>query len=44
MAQDRQAAHGHPEQLLLGHGVSSVVGDPKCQPSPSVADERINRN
>jgi hypothetical protein len=36
MAQDRQASLGHPGQLLLGHGVSSVVGDPKCQPSPSV--------
>jgi hypothetical protein len=36
MAQDRQATIGHPEQLLLGHGVSSLVGDPECQPSPSV--------
>jgi hypothetical protein len=36
MAQDCQAALGHPGQLLLGHGVSSVVGDPECQPSPSV--------
>src|SRR5512133_335924 len=36
MAQDRQAPLGHPGQLLLGHRVSSVVGDPKCQPSPSV--------
>jgi hypothetical protein len=36
MAQDRQASLGHPEQLLLGHGVSSLVGDPECQPSPSV--------
>jgi hypothetical protein len=36
MAQDRQASLGHPGQLLLGHGVSSLVGDPKCQPSPSV--------
>src|SRR5512133_2517639 len=36
MAQDRQATLGPPEQLLLGHGVSSLVGDPECQPSPSV--------
>jgi hypothetical protein len=36
VAQDGQASLGHPEQLLLGHGVSSLVGDPKCQPSPSV--------
>jgi len=36
MTQDRQATIGHPGQLLLGHGVSSVVGDPECQPSPSV--------
>jgi hypothetical protein len=36
-AQDRQASLGHPEQLLLGHGVS-LVGDPKYQPSPSVPD------
>jgi hypothetical protein len=36
MAQDRQASLGHPEQLLLGHGVSFLVGDPECQPSPSV--------
>jgi len=36
MAQDRQAALGHPGQLLLGHRVSSVVGDPECQPSLSV--------
>jgi hypothetical protein len=37
MVQDRQASLGHPGQLLLGHGVSSLVGDPKCQPSPSVS-------
>ena len=36
MAQDRQASLGHPGQLLVGHGVSSLVGDPECQPSPSV--------
>jgi hypothetical protein len=36
MAQDRQATLGHPEQLLLGHRVSFLVGDPECQPSPSV--------
>jgi hypothetical protein len=36
VAQDRQAPLGHPGQLLLGHGVSSLVGDPECQPSPSV--------
>ena len=36
VAQDGEASLGHPGQLLLGHGVSSVVGDPKCQPSPSV--------
>ena len=36
VAQDRQASLGHPEQLLLGHGVSSLVGDPECQPSLSV--------
>jgi hypothetical protein len=36
VAQDREAALGHPGQLLLGHRVSSLVGDPKCQPSPSV--------
>jgi len=36
MAQDRQAALGHPGQLLLGHEVSFLVGDPECQPSPSV--------
>jgi hypothetical protein len=36
VAQDRQASLGHPGQLLLGHGVSSLVGDPECQPSPSV--------
>jgi hypothetical protein len=28
MAQDGQATPGDPEQLLLGHGVSSLVGDP----------------
>jgi hypothetical protein len=38
MAQDRQASRGHPAQLLLGHGVSSLVGDPECPPSPSVLD------
>jgi hypothetical protein len=36
MAQDGESSLGHPGQLLLGHGVSSLVGDPKCQPSPSV--------
>src|SRR5262245_33064421 len=36
VAQDRQASLGHPGQLLLGHGVSFLVGDPKCQPSPSI--------
>jgi hypothetical protein len=36
MAQDRQAPLGHPGQLLLGHRVSSLVGDPECQPSLSV--------
>jgi hypothetical protein len=30
---------GHPEHLLLGHGVSSIVGDPECQPSPSVPSQ-----
>jgi hypothetical protein len=29
MTKDRQASLGHPGQLLLGHGVSSVVGDPE---------------
>ena len=38
VAQDRQASLGHPGQLLLGHGVSSLVGNPKCPPSPSVPD------
>jgi hypothetical protein len=36
MTKDRQAPLGHPGQLLLGHRVSSLVGDPTCQPSPSV--------
>jgi hypothetical protein len=36
VAQDGESSLGHPEQLLLGHGVSSVVGDPECQPSLSV--------
>jgi hypothetical protein len=36
MAQDRQAPRRPSGQLLLGPGVSSLVGDPKCQPSPSV--------
>ena len=40
MAQDRQAPLGHPGQLLLGHRVSFLVGDPKCQPSPSVPERR----
>jgi hypothetical protein len=35
VAQDRQAPRRPSGQLLLGHGVSSLVGDPKCQPSPS---------
>src|SRR5215218_5324765 len=26
---------GHPEQLRLDHGISSLVGDPKGQPSAS---------
>jgi hypothetical protein len=38
VTQDRQAPLGATDQLLLGHGVSSLVGDPKCQPSPSVPD------
>jgi hypothetical protein len=42
MAQDGQATPGHPEQLLLGHGVSSLVGDPKCQPSPSVPEVLVS--
>jgi transposase InsO family protein len=41
MLQDRQTSLGHPEQLLLGHGVSSLVGDPKCEPSPSVPDGHL---
>src|SRR5215217_214307 len=36
VAQDGEASLGHPEQLLLGRGVSSLVEDPECQPSPSV--------
>ena len=36
VTQDRQASLDATGQLLLGHGVSSVVGDPECQPSPSV--------
>jgi hypothetical protein len=43
MAKDRQASLGHPEQLLLGHGVSFLVGDPECQPSPSVPDHDRRR-
>jgi hypothetical protein len=39
MAQDGESSLGHPGQLLLGHEVSSLVGDPKCQPSPSVPEE-----
>jgi hypothetical protein len=38
MTKDGQAPFGATGQLLLGHGVSSLVGDPKCQPSPSVPD------
>src|SRR4051812_29452614 len=37
VAQDRQAPFGRPGQLLLGHGVSSLVGDPECQASLSVS-------
>jgi hypothetical protein len=44
VAQDRESSLGHPEQLLLGHGVSFLVGDPECQPSLSVPYESINRN
>jgi hypothetical protein len=36
MAKHRQPPLGHPGQLLLGHGVSSLVGDPECQAPPSV--------
>ena len=36
VAQDRQASLRPSGQLLLGHGVSFLVGDPECQPSPSV--------
>jgi len=38
VTKDRQASLGATGQLLLGHRVSSLVGDPKCQPSPSVPD------
>jgi hypothetical protein len=40
MTQDRQTPLGATGQLLLGHEVSSLVGDPKCQPSPSVPDSK----
>jgi hypothetical protein len=38
VTKDRQAPLGATGQLLLGHRVSSLVGDPKRQPSPSVPD------
>jgi hypothetical protein len=38
VTQDRQTPLGATGQLLLGHGVSSLVGDPECQPSPSVPE------